>query len=698
MMTTKRILLLLVSLLSAVATVRAQIDVDRVITIGRNALYFNDYVVSIGYFNQVVDLRPWMAEPYFYRGIAKISLEDYTGAEADATACLQRNALIPKAYFLRGVARQNLGKIDSAIMDYQRGLELTPNDEGMLVNLAGTLTDSKRYAEARKGVADLLRFYPKSKQAHLALSSIELGEQDTTAAIRELQQVLRMDSLFAPAYSQIAMLHYKNKRHGEAITALDKAIELDPNELSNYINRGVIRYQSNDLRGAMDDYSHVVREKPNDKLARFNRGLLRSYLGDVNNAIEDFDVVIRLEPENYHAIYNRAILLTQISENSKAIADFDKVLGHYPDFVVGYYARSQAKKAVGDHRGAERDYWRAYDIERAAQNSSKKHTSKGSSPAADKETREDDDETIEKFNLLVVSEKSSERRTRYSSRIRGRIQDNDVEVQPSPMFVLSYYEQTGGDEVSRVYYSEAITRLNERKLLPLRLRVVNREVALSQEQVAYHEQDIMEISENVSGDSGLSFRRALSYMLVQNLEQAIIDFDRAVELDDRFALAYFGRAMARAKLVEARQGASLIRKDAETVGTVARALTTSPRTNAMGVSVASDAAERLATAPDVDNELVIRDLNRTIEIDPTFAYAYYNRAVLLAKRGEVDAAIADYDRALGANPEFADAYFNRGLLLLSRGKAKEGIADLSRAGEYGLYNAYNIIKRMSAKP
>ncbi|WP_373698120.1 tetratricopeptide repeat protein, partial [Porphyromonas loveana] len=197
MMTTKRILLLLVSLLSAVATVRAQIDVDRVITIGRNALYFNDYVVSIGYFNQVVDLRPWMAEPYFYRGIAKISLEDYTGAEADATACLQRNALIPKAYFLRGVARQNLGKIDSAILDYQRGLELRPNDEGMLVNLAGTLTDSKRYAEARKGVADLLRFYPKSKQAHLALSGIELGEQDTTAAIRELQQVLRMDSLFA---------------------------------------------------------------------------------------------------------------------------------------------------------------------------------------------------------------------------------------------------------------------------------------------------------------------------------------------------------------------------------------------------------------------------------------------------------------------------------------------------------------------
>ncbi|WP_455657097.1 tetratricopeptide repeat protein [Porphyromonas gulae] len=703
-----------------------------------------------------------MAEPYFYRGIAKISLEDYTGAEADASACLQRNALIPKAYLLRGVARQNLGKIDSAIQDYRRGLELMPNDEGMLVNLTGVLTDSKRYAEAREGVAELLRFYPKSKQAHIALSAIELGEQDTVAAIRELNEVLRMDSLFAPAYSQMAMLHLKSKRNAEAMAALDKAIELEPSELSNYINRGVIRYQSNDLRGAMDDYSHVVRQKPNDKLARFNRALLRSYLGDVNNAIEDFDVVIRLEPENYHALYNRAILLAQINENRKAIADFDKVLGHYPDFVVGYYARSQAKKALGDTRGAERDYWRAFDIEKAAQGKTK-NTKKSSSSTSAKETREDSDETIEKFNLLVVSEKSSEKRTRYSSRIRGRIQDNDVEVQPnllvvsekssekrtryssrirgriqdndvevqpSPLFVLSYYEQSSSDEVPRIYYSEAITRFNDKKVLPKRLKPINREVALSQEQVAYHEQDITEISERTAGNADMCFRRALDYMLIQNLEQAIADFDQAVELNKQFALAYFGRAIARAKLIEARQGASFIHQEAETVNAMTKALITTPRTNAMGVPrqgasfihqeaetvnamtkalittprtnamgvpVAADAPERKPAISDVDGELVMRDLNRTIELDPNFAYAYYNRAVLLARRGDTDAALSDYDRAIKAYPEFADAYFNRGLLLLSRGKAKEGISDLSRAGEYGLYKAYNIIKRMSAK-
>ena len=68
----------------------AQINTDRVLTIGRNALYFEDYVLSIQYFNQVIKSKPWLAEPYFYRAVAKINLDDYKGAEEDCTLCLER--------------------------------------------------------------------------------------------------------------------------------------------------------------------------------------------------------------------------------------------------------------------------------------------------------------------------------------------------------------------------------------------------------------------------------------------------------------------------------------------------------------------------------------------------------------------------------------------------------------------------------
>ena len=61
----------------------AQINTDRVMTIARNALYFEDYVLSIQYFNQVIGAKPYLYEPYFFRGIAKLSLEDFKGAEDD---------------------------------------------------------------------------------------------------------------------------------------------------------------------------------------------------------------------------------------------------------------------------------------------------------------------------------------------------------------------------------------------------------------------------------------------------------------------------------------------------------------------------------------------------------------------------------------------------------------------------------------
>ena len=41
----------------------AQLNTDRITAIGRNALYFDDYVLSIQYFNQVIKLKPYLSEP-----------------------------------------------------------------------------------------------------------------------------------------------------------------------------------------------------------------------------------------------------------------------------------------------------------------------------------------------------------------------------------------------------------------------------------------------------------------------------------------------------------------------------------------------------------------------------------------------------------------------------------------------------------
>ena len=97
----------------------AQINTERVMTIARNALYFEDYVLSIQYFNQVINAKPYLYEPYFFRGLAKINLDDYQGAESDCDAAIQRNPFVVGAYQIRGLARIRQNKFDEAIEDYK---------------------------------------------------------------------------------------------------------------------------------------------------------------------------------------------------------------------------------------------------------------------------------------------------------------------------------------------------------------------------------------------------------------------------------------------------------------------------------------------------------------------------------------------------------------------------------------------------
>ena len=106
----------------------AQINTDRVMNIGRNALYFEDYILSMQYFNQVIKVKPYMAEPYFYRGVAKLSLDDFKGAEEDCTLCIERNPFIVNAYQVRGDCPTESWGLSRRYRRLYRGVALCPED------------------------------------------------------------------------------------------------------------------------------------------------------------------------------------------------------------------------------------------------------------------------------------------------------------------------------------------------------------------------------------------------------------------------------------------------------------------------------------------------------------------------------------------------------------------------------------------
>jgi len=307
----------------------------------------------------------------------------------------------------------------------------------------------------------------------------------------------------------------------------------------------------------------------------------------------------------------------------------------------------------------------------------------------DKQTREESDKNINKFNSLVVSNKTDEQKSKYQSEIRGRVQDKNIRIDLDPQFVLTYYEKTGRIYES-VFYNKTLESFNERMVLGWKLIATNQEASLNQFQIDAHFDSMNELSSKIAqneNNADYYFGRGIDYMLVQDFAEAIANFDKAIEIDPSYTLAYFNRAVVRYKQIEYELSNTNQDELAETINIIVGA-TKNTTLTAPAVSQPDNRAFMY--------EMIIRDYNTVIQQDPSFAFAYYNRAYIRCMQRDYRAAIPDYNEAIRRNANFAEAYFNRGLTHLSQGSTKSGMADLSKAGELGIIEAYSIIKRMTA--
>lgn len=674
----------------------AQINTDRVLSIGRNALYFEDYVLSIQYFNQVIQAKPYLYEPYYYRGIAKVLLEDFKGAEEDCTLALERNPFVVGVYSCRGYARQQLGDYAGAIADYTKGLEYDPVNNQLWMNKGIAYAQNKEYDKAEKEFSHLISRQPSYIPAYLNRSAMNLEKKDTVSALQDIDTVLKMDKFSSRAYGIRAVILSKRGDLPSAMIDLNEAIRLDPKNIDYYINRGIIRYQLNDLRGTMNDYDKALDLDPSNLIALFNRGLLRSMVGDNNKAIDDFDKVIRFESDNYMAIYNRALLRSETGDQAGAIEDYSTVLKKFNDFVPAYYARSEARKKMNDLHGAEIDYTTAMTLEMNRGKNAPKETDDNTKNDTEDKVRTNSDQNISKFNRLVVADPEDESKRNYSNEYRGRVQNRNVSIGLQPQYYFSWYKQES-DLRHVSYYIGVVEDINKNNSLNNYLILTNKDVTLTSEQVAERFSSIDNYSKRIGEDStdiSAYMGRAVDFMLIQDMKSALEDCNTLVRTNPSYLPVYMNRALILSKELEY----ATAMKENEEEEKAASTLQSFDVPGIKGAKINSSklkikVAESQSTS--AERWKIISDYGKVISLDPKFVTAYFNRANIYSEQKEYQRAIDDYSRAIELEPDFAEAYFNRGLTRVLAGKDKEGVSDLSKAGELGIPEAYNIIKRYS---
>ena len=622
----------------------AQINTTRMLDMGRNAVYFEDYIVAIQYFNQVIKAKPYLAEPYFWRAYAKLCLEDWQGAAKDCSSALEINPFLPKAYYCRAYAENQTGYPEAAVKDLRQANRFEPGNIHTNQLLIDDLVHLKRYEEALQVCDSFLVSYPLYSAIRLQRSQLMLAFQDTTQALEELNVVLKANPNQDMAYAQRAVIAYEQKRYKEALSDMDQAVKRAPRRADYFGNRAIMRMQVNDLRGAMQDFDQAVELDNKQAANYFNRALLRIQIGDDNRAAEDLNTCLALAPDHYTARLQRALLQTQLGDYQTALTDYDRILTRYPDFVPAWYGRSEVKRKLRDRTGAERDRYQAQVIEQEIMSGKRKErqgNDSGEPLSAEAHA-----------TLQALDRKDADR---YKSEIRGQVQYKEVLIDPMGIFTLGIPDSSDG----RFRHTLAHRQLDSlNKACATAWTFCIRPYRPEGDEAAQALRQTAVLAARLQADSSrqtLRWEYAVRSSLTGDNSTAVREMTYLAEHHGQPGFYYF------------LAGNAHMQKAQESV---------------------------LADEPGgEDLPAAIRDYQLAAHYEPDFAYIYYNLGCAQLSAHQFSHAVESFSQAIRLYGELAEAYYNRGLIYLYQGRKEAGRDDLSRAGELGLHGAYNLIRR-----
>lgn len=646
-------------------TTEAQLNVEYFMNKGRTELFGDENTKAIQTFNILIRSRPDLSEPHLLRGLAKYNLGDYRGAEFDFTRAIMIDAYNPHAYHYRGVARSSLFDYYNALDDFKKSIARRPNNPYVYLSRGATRMQMKNFNEAIIDFDTVILYQPDLEVAYLNRAIAKSMSKDYEEAIKDCNSALKLNFLYMDAYARRGSIKSEMGNFEEALKDFDQAIKIDDKEPRNYFLRGAARINSGDTTGALLDFDKVIQLDPLNDLTFYNRALIKLQRKEFQHALNDLNRVLEINPENVYTWYNRGYAKIKLNNYRGAIDDYTRAIEIFPDFAAAYMSRSSAKQEMKDHEGARKDYDMAIAIINAI-NTDDEYSRINRGFKADSVYLQKIIEFEADFNSNNVA--------------GGRIQNRPVYIQLKPGFTIQYYSL---DSVI------AEQRSSDYEYLPIKkFRFNNRSFAfnISPSRHVFSDENARYINDRIDSvmyfdpfNAENYFRSGTVNAMLLNYNEALIAFNRAIELNPNFTEAYFNRANIIFELAEHQ----FSMEESTPKITISKGITS------------TDAMNREQTLPDFKK--VLDDYNRVIELDPSMSFAWYNRANIKNRMRDFEGALHDYSVAISLQRNFAEAFYNRALTLIYLKNTTDACLDLSTAGELGIPEAYNVIKRYCNK-
>ena len=640
------------------ASAVAQYNRDYFFYVGRKQMMERDFKEAIRALNVLLRFDEKAYEGYFLRGIAKYNLDDLLGAEADFTEAIEKNPVFTTAFTYRAITRSRLGNYDDALSDFREAIELRPDLPSPYYSRGVTRLLNQQFEEAIEDFNSFIRYEKKVADAYINRGVCHLYMKDTLRAYEDFELGIRTNRESPMGYNRRGVLLLQQRRFEEAERDFDMAVKCDSSLTMSFFNRALVYNETNRPMLSLSDLDRVIQLDSTSSITYFNRAIIRSRIGDYNRALDDYNKVAQYSPDNVLVYYNRALLLQQLGEIERAKDDYTRAIELYPDFANAYLGRSYLRHLLRDYKGSKSDKQIA---ERKIAEYKSRLSDTTHSIYAD---------TTRRFDKLLSFESKLAGST--FERITSR-RTNDEKMALLPLFKFTFtQDSTKQTATAQKFHSQRAEDFIERLGNPL-LAVSCRESNLAPDSLVAINRRLKSRGRTTATFEEL-FSLAISESLVKQYTNAVNTYTAAIQLAPTNPFVYLNRATTQAEMID---------------------FISSIERGNQRISIESDPARQLhnRTTRTYNYDEAIADLTKAIKLHSGFAYAYYNRANLLALSGKLPEAFDDYTKAIELNPNFAEAYYNRGLIQIYMKDTRKGCLDISKAGELGIEEAYDVLKQ-----
>lgn len=606
---------------------------------GRYEISKGRYASAIELLNRSIQQSKFNSEAFFLRGIAKYELEDFIGAEKDFGKSVELNPKNHEAFLYRGVCRSQQLNYKDAFADFNQAIKLNDEDHRTYSNRSLASLQLDRYVDVIADCNKVINLEKETADTYLIRGEAKSGLEMYNVAIEDFERAMEMDSTNMRPVLHRGIAKFKLEKFEDAIADFEKAMKLDPENKLPVFHRAGAYSEMGKQKEALKDLNDVLSVFPDNAIVLFNRAMILASMNRPSEALLDYNRVVQLNPNNILGFYNRANLLYNQKDYRAALADYNAAIELFPEFIEAHENRAEVYRHLKDQKGFEAAAKELDGIKQMLSMS---------------------DEDV-KFEQNIKLMKLTELKGDFEpvQQEVGKIQQQKVDVRLLPFYRISAFPETDRnisvyDGFNKPFYNMGVIAFITKK----------------EEKNKAAEELLSKLSQRPTAEPAKLIRLASLYAIDGNYESAYEQLNSCISSDEKQVGCYFARAALLQAELEQHQD------DFEVL---------------VGALTVIDSAYQART-----ESLLARaetDYRKVIELDKEMSFAHFNLGHLLVSAERYEEAETQFGLAASSDGNFIEANYNRGLIRILLGKITKGCEDLSLAGELGLTDSYNIIKR-----